>query len=262
MLDRNIFTLRTGGFTTYYNRVFDNDGEKKATADLMHSGVFLNADAGIHKRWNLLLRAPLLIFNTADPSVETGGLTQKESIAKMGDIELGFRYGFKRNAAWAANVSLLQSLATGYRDEKFNLNTGFSDYYTKVFFTVNYYKSTRWYARTYVGFNNRNMNFGDEFYAGISVYVQIVKNFVVEWNTSGLLPLENASEEPRFYQFGLYHNNQGILSTGLEFSYNSENGLGFFSGINFPVKGQYIYASPLMSLGIKLKFEKHMNSSE
>lgn len=262
LIEKNTYTIRAGFFGTNYNSVYDNDGEKKITPDILHSGFYVDAEAGIHKHWNVLINAPILIYNQAESSDAPGGYKDRKKISKPGDIELGLKYGLERNDQWDASFSLIQSLGTGYRDNTSNLNTGFSDYYTKAFFNVRYHPSTRWSAEANTGFNNRNKEFGDEFYAGVFFRFILRKSIILEWAANGVLPLENASENPQLYLFGLYHNNWGLLNTGIDISYVNQQGIGFFSGISFPIKGQYIYSSPVIRLGVLLSFKKSLKNEK
>ncbi|MBK9321112.1 MAG: hypothetical protein IPM91_21450 [Bacteroidetes bacterium] len=157
---------------------------------------------------------------------------------------------------WSACLAVVQSLATGYRDKKTNLNTGFADFYTQAFFNVKYHRSTRWSAQTYMGFTNRNQYFGDEFMAGVSLNVLINENILLEWNMNGVFPLENASEQPKLYLLGLYHNNRGLLNAGFEITYMINGKVGVFTNGSFPIKGQYFYSSPVAGLGLRMIFNK------
>ncbi|MBK9399507.1 MAG: hypothetical protein IPN36_01225 [Bacteroidetes bacterium] len=256
MVAEKSLLLKTGLFATSYTSVFDNDGERKITPSVLHSGFYVNAEAGIHKHWSVLVNAPLLIYNHVEASSEPGGISTSTSISRPGDMEMGLKFGFSRNDAWSACFALVQSLATGYRDKKTNLNTGFADYYTQAFFNVKYHRSTKWSAQTYMGFTNKNQYFGDEFMAGITLNVLINKNLLIDWNMNGIFPLENASEQPNLYLLGLYHNNRGLLNTGYEITYWLNNKMGVFTSGCIPVKGQYLYSSPTMGLGLKLNFNK------
>ncbi len=255
LIDPDSYVINTGVFATRYNSVYDNDGERKISPEIMHSGFYLQAEAGLHKYWNLMVNAPLLILNTAEASDVPGGYKEKNQVIKPGDIEAGIKYGFNRNEEWSACLSVWQSLATAYRDTKHNLNTGWDDYYTKAYFNVRYFRSTKWAFQTYMGFNNRNKSYGDEFYAGTSLGLYILKNISFEWNTDGVFPIENGSEEPRLYLFGLYHNNWGVLNTGLELNWKTGRSSSLLTGISIPLKGQYVYSSPVLKLGYLIRIE-------
>lgn len=248
--------LKTGLFGTSYTGVFDNDGERKITPSVLHSGFYINAEAGIHKHWSVLVNAPVFIYNHVEASSAPGGIEANTSISRPGDIEIGLKFGFSRNDEWSACLAVVQSLATGYRDKKTNLNTGFADFYTQAFFNVKYHRSTKWSAQTYMGFTNRNQYFGDEFMAGVSLNVLINENILLEWNMNGVFPLENASEQPKLYLLGLYHNNRGLLNAGFEITYMINGKVGVFTNGSFPIKGQYFYSSPVAGLGLRMIFNK------
>lgn len=263
MLDSNMLHLQIGLFGTGYNSVFDIDGERKQTTDIRHGGLSLQSEVWLNPRWNLMLNAPLMIYNSASASEAPGGLTKDENKAAPGDIEVGIRYGIKPARKWSAAFNIWQSTASGSRDERTFLHTGFHDYYTRIGFQVQFKQNPGFYLGTNLSFTNRNKGFSDEFQAGIYSRIKLYKTLHILLYANGNQPLENGDAEPIIYQYGLYHNNWGIIQTGADLLLKNKSTSEYFIGINAPVRGQYIYTSPLIRIGalVKLNLKKKDNNS-
>jgi hypothetical protein len=247
---------------TSYDEVFDMDGERKPTPDVTHLRFNVNAEAGLTERWNLLLQAPLFVYNEVKSSSAPGGFTENKNNIAGGDIELGARYGFMRRRNFYAAFTLFQSLGTGKRDDEFNLNTGYADFNTRLQFEVQYKKTDSWLLQLMAGFNNRNKQFGDEAHASALLRFMATKNLWIDLFGYGIQPIENGSEEPRFYLLGLYHNNSGIIYGGSEVRYEKDRGIGYFAAVRMPVIGQYLYASPVWQAGITIQFIQKKGSDQ
>ena len=262
MLDSNMLHINVSAYGTAYNSVFDRDGERKQTTDILHGGLNLQSEVWLNSRWNLMLNAPLLIYNNAAASNAPGGLIEDESKVGTGDIEIGIRYGIKPYRKWSAAFSIWQSTASGTRDEKTFLHTGFHDYYTRLGFQIQFKQNQGFYLSTLVSFTNRNKRYSDELHAGIYSRIHLYKSLHLQLYANGIQPLENGDEEPIIYQYGLYHNNWGIIQTGADLLLKSKSKAEFFIGINTPIKGQYIYTSSVVRLGalVKLNLKKKSNN--
>jgi hypothetical protein len=209
-----------------------------------------------------MLNAPLLIYNNAAASEAPGGLTEDESNIGVGDVEVGLRYGIKPYRKWSAAFSIWQSTASGTRDEKTFLHTGFHDYYTRLGFQVQFKQNPGFYLGTILSFTNRNKGFSDEFQAGIYSRIHLYKSLHLQLYANGIQPLENGDEEPIIYQYGLYHNNWGIIQTGADLLLKNKSTAEFFIGANTPIRGQYIYTSAVVRLGALVKLNlKRKNSN-
>lgn len=231
------------------NGVFDNDGEVKATGRYFHSAFQLNMSYGLQEHWNLLLRAPLAVRNSVSATPESaGGLLNDEQVSHPGDLELGFKRGIRPEMDFSAAFYVLQGLPTAYRDEKYALNTGFRDFFTRIFFEIRYSKNPKLIFQSYAGFTNRNKGFSDEFHGGLKGWYVPSNTWKFELNITGIEPLENGSEEPRIYQYGLFHNNSGVFYSVGKVYYTSHSAQ-IYGGYSYPLKGQYIYAGGIIEFG-------------
>lgn len=250
MIDTGTVEFRSFLFTAAGNGVFDRDGEIKATSDYIHSGLQINTGYGINEHWNILMRIPALIWNNIAANPESpGGLINDRATLHPGDLEVGIKTGIRPDMNFSAAFSLFQGIPSSFRDEKFGLHTGYQDFFTRLFFEVRYSKSPKFIFQGYTGFTNRNKDFSDEFHAGIKGWYIPTSTWKFEASVHGTEPLENGSNEPIIYQYGLYHNNAGILqATGKV--YFSSGEMQFFGGYNYPIKGQYTFSSGVTELGL------------
>jgi len=256
--ENKTITVQTGFFYTAYNSVFDMDGERKYAPSTLHGGFYAEGAAGIRPRLTALFSVPLLIHNSVEGETDVpGNYTKDKSVTRPGDIEIGARYGINQSGPFTASFTLFQSLGTGSRDKgEFGevLNTGFADFNTRAYFDLLFKLRNTWHVKLQMGLNNRNKGFSDEFHAGALLHIDVMKNIGLDLFGNGIFPFENTKFEPKIYQLGLFHNNYGILNAGATVKWQREKGVGCFGGIAVPIKGQFIYDTPVLRAGVILRF--------
>lgn len=262
MIDTGTVEVRSFIFAAAGNGVFDRDGEVKATSDYLHTGMQINTGYGISEHWNVLMRIPAMIWNNVAASPESpGGLQNDRTEIHPGDLELGLKAGIRPDMNFSAAFSLFQGIPTSRRDDKFGLHTGYRDFFTRLFFEIRYTKSPKFIFQAYSGFTNRNKDFSDEFHAGIKGWYIPSSTWKFEASVQGTEPLENGSEEPLIYQYGLYHNNSGILqATGRV--YCTLGQIQVFGGYGYPIRGQYIFSSGVSEIGLVFNLKNRKKSLE
>jgi hypothetical protein len=241
-------------FMGKFDSVFDMDGEKKPSPDAIHAGMVMNVAVGFHQRWNAMLKAPF-IHNEVDPYYDPGGLAKGEKITKQGDLEVGLKYLLPTNGDWKTCITAWQSLGTAEREDSLLLHTGYAEFNTRLYFELLYSKSVKRTLGSYLGFNKRYECNSDEVHAGINSSFQIANGFFLDGRLDLMYSLENHSKKPIYYELGFYHNNARLLSANGSIRYQRENGMNIFGGYQFPIRGQYIYNAPLISVGFTLKFD-------
>jgi len=256
--------IRNEIFYTQYRSVFDMDGELRPVQQTTHSGINIQAEAGLLRRWTLLIQAPVLIVNgvKGEPDYVGGWVEQQIGVRDMirvrkpGDIECGIRYGFLESKNTTAGFSLIQGLGTAYRASSPYLNTGFADLNTRIRFDVQHHRMN-WFGRTYMAFNNRNNGNGDEFHAGFNLNVELVPSIRIDWNLRGYYNFENGDAPQKLYQSGLFHQDAALLSTGAELQYQPLWEVQFFTGIDLPIRGQYIHAGSVCRAGVTVRLGRN-----
>lgn len=261
MLKKDQLMLKGTAFYTEYDKIFDQDGQRKSIQKTIHSGFHVQAQAGIHPRWNLMLSgAPLMansIRGTLGYKSEWGDnqpdFEKNVNVIRPGDFEAGVRYAFAEKQRVSACFSFYQGIGTGYRDRTSFLNTGFADFNNRIQFDADYRPGHKIYMSVMMGYNNHNKKFSDEFQAGAKLVYQAGQSFRAEINGLGIYNFENGSGDRKKYHTGLYQNRFGAIITGLELCYDSEKGLTYFLGIKKAIRAQFYFPSAMLQCGVSLK---------
>ncbi|MCE2845476.1 MAG: hypothetical protein LW707_00410 [Sphingobacteriales bacterium] len=242
---------------TRYDHVLDMDGQRQQIHSIRHSTFDLKADIGLHKRWNLLIRTPFVfnkLFGDAGflpawrrDTLQVGSDIQ---VNKLGDVEAGLRFGFLEREHVEAAFSLTHGLGTGFRAEYPYLNTGYGDYNSRIQFDACYQSDPRWYAQVNMAFNNHASGFSDEFHAMALVHAEVSKSIRAELYWRGMYNFENGRLDQKAFYSGLYQNNAAYMMIGGDGFWETSKGFGIQAGLQWPIRGQFIVASPMIRVGI------------
>jgi hypothetical protein len=247
--------ISSGFFYGSYKSVFDKDGERKLAPKTTHAGMNLSLTTGFLYRWNGMINLPF-IYNKVTGYNDPGGIDVEKKIAKPGDMEVGLKYLLISNEEWKSCITAWQSLGTGKRDPSTFLHTGYADYYSRMYFDLNYVKYPKGTVGAYLGFNKRNKNNSDEVHAGLSASFLLTNNLFLDVRGDINYSLENQSKKPINYELGLFHNNARWINTTGSIRYEMEKWFSGFVSYTAPVRGQYIFNAEIISVGITLKFSK------
>ena len=255
-----VFNVSVAGTT--FNSVFDSDGEIKATSSALHSILNAKVSVGISEHLSLLTNLPLGVYNHIEASsTDPGGLTNDKSVFHPGDLEAGIRLGIKPEDNFSAAFTYMQSFGTGKRDELYGLNTGYTDFNSQLRFHIRYSKNPRFIFQTYMGYVKRYKGFSDEFHAGITGWYIPSSQWKLEAAMAGIQPMKDPEDNSNIYLHGLYHNYAGQLAgTGKLFFTPGE--VQTYLGFTQLFRGQFIYASPIIEIGVIFKIGKTGHSSK
>lgn len=254
-LENKEIRVATEFFYGNYKSVFDMDGERKLAPKTTHAGMNLNIAAGFHSRWNGMISLPI-IYNKVIGYNDPGGISSERKIMKPGDLEVGLKYSILPTGDWRSCITAWQSLGTATRDKSTFLHTGYADYNSRIYFDLNYLKSPKWTIGEYLGFNKRNKDNSDEVHVGVTTSILITKNLFFDARCDLSYSLENQSKKPINYELGLFHNNARLLSATGGLRFEKENGMSWLVRYTVPIRGQYIFNSEIISVGITLKLSK------
>ncbi|MFM9056264.1 MAG: hypothetical protein ACKOQY_06195 [Bacteroidota bacterium] len=196
------------GFTRY-DQVRDMDGQRQQIHSIRHSTFDLKAEIGLHKRWNLLIRAPF-VFNKLYGDAgflpawrrDTLKVGSDIEVNKLGDVEAGLRFGFLEREHVEAAFSLTHGLGTGFRAEYPYLNTGYGDYNSRLQFDACYQSDPRWFAQVNMAFNNHASGFSDEFHAMAMFHAEVSKSIRTEVYWRGMYNFENGRLDQKAFYSG------------------------------------------------------------
>lgn len=238
-----------------YKSVFDLDGERKLAPKTTHAGMNLSFAVGFLSRWNAMFNLPI-IYNKVTGYNDPGGISSEKKIVKPGDIEFGLKYLLVSNEKWKSCIMGWQSLGTAKRDEITFLHTGYGDYNSRLYFDLNFVKFPKWMSGTYLGFNKRNKSNSDEVHGGITTSFLITKNLFLDARGDLNYSLENQSKNPVNYELGLFHNNARWINVSGSIRYEMEKWFSGYVSYTAPIRGQYIFNTEIISIGITIKLSK------
>ncbi len=217
---------------------------------------------GISNKLDVIAYVPFFARATQNNifSGTTGGLIQPgESISAIGDIDLGLNYNFFRKGNWSASVKLLLGLPTGENaggsDGSYQTGDGeFNQYLSSLVGYGTSFNGIPFFAKAYLGYNNRSQNFSDEVRLGLESGINLFNKKVwligrldvVESTFNGSLNAQNAA------QGSIFANNVEFVGVGAEASYYITEKLGVSLGFGGAISGRIIAANPSLTGGIFL----------
>lgn len=236
------------------------DIDPNATRKQFNINAYL--EFGLTNKLDVIGYIPFFARTTQNNQISgTNGNTLQvgEELNSIGDIDLGFNYNFYKKGKWSASAKLLFGLPTGENaggsDGSYQTGDGeFNQYLSGLLGYSTTINNIPFYAKTYLGINNRTENFSDEFRfgleSGINVFNQrlwlIGRLDVVESLQNGSLNAQNAP------QGSIFANNVEFVGVGLEASYYITKKLGVSLTYGGAVSGRIIAANPSISGGIFL----------
>ena len=241
---------------------FTDTGETDPNVTRTQFNLNLYAEYGIAEKLDVFGYIPFYARATQNNifSGTTGNLIQEgEAISSIGDIDLGLNYNIYKKGNWAASIKLLLGLPTGNdsggSDGSYQTGDGeFNQFLSGAIGYSTNFNDTPFYAKSYLGINNRTQNFSDEIRFGLEAGINVFNNKVwfigrldvVESLQNGSLNAQNNT------QGSIFANNVEFIGLGAEVSYYITKKLGVSLGFNSAVSGRIIAANPSFSGGIFL----------
>lgn len=258
-LNKSLTEINLVNKSFFYNKVFDDDGEKKLIAETKSITTILDVNYGLTKTFNLSINAPFLMLNKSNGE-SSNGTKISSSIKKLGDLEFGIDYLFMNNEPWKIVFGITQSIPTGINNQEIGLNTGYSDNNQKFKIKVAFEPSTKWNFIALTGFNNHNKGFGDEIFGKLEINYLASHKIKLNINFNGVQPFENGDQnvkpltsgktisEGHFY--GLYAQHTGFFIVGSKADCNLNEKFGFFASISKSIKAQNYPSTLFLQLGL------------
>lgn len=217
---------------------------------------------GVSDRWDVIAYVPFFARATQNNifSGTTGDLIQEgEEINAFGDIDLGLNYNFFKKGNWSASAKLIFGLPTGEdaggSDGSYQTGDGeFNQYLSGLLGYSTSLNGIPFFAKAYLGYNNRSQNFSDEIRFGLESGVNLFNKKLwligrldaVESTFNGSLNAQNAA------QGSIFANNVEFVGIAAEASYYITDKLGVSLGFGSAVSGRIIAANPSVTGGIFL----------
>lgn len=234
----------------YYNT--EGNSENMTTAGLYSTKV--SGKLGLGKRFAVTLQAPLFVRATRNKVFyQSSGRTEAGDQANtIGDINVGFNYGFIQTKSFALTGSLILGVPTGTTKggESQLLQTGDGEFNQIIHLDLSYAISS--FAVTGgVGFNNRTNSFSDEIRARASVS-WAYNRFLTMIQANMVHSLDNgtASETPQT----IFSNNVRYVTITPKVAFAITPKLTFSASVGGIVSGRNMLKAPVYNTGLLLSF--------
>lgn len=234
----------------YYN--VEGNAENMTTTGFYATKV--NGKLGLSKRFAVTLQAPLFVRATRNKVFyQSSGRTEAGDQANtVGDINIGFNYGFIQTKSFALTGSLILGVPTGTTKggESQLLQTGDGEFNQIIHLDLSYAISS--FAVTGgVGFNNRTNSFSDEIRARASVswaynrFLTMIQANMVHSFDNG-----TASETPQT----IFSNNVRYVTITPKVAFAITPKLTFSASVGGIVSGRNMLKAPVYNTGLLFGF--------
>lgn len=220
------------------------------------------AEYGLSNKIDLIAYVPFFARTTQNNQISgtnNNVIQNGEAVSSFGDVDLGVRYAFYKKGNWAAAAKLLLGLPTGNdkggSDGSYQTGDGeFNQFLSVALGYSTTLNNLPFYAKSYIGFNNRTQGFSDEFRGGVEAGINVLQNKL--WLITRLNILKsfkngtlNAQTNT---QGSIFANNVEFTSFGIEAAYYITKKLGVSASFDTAFSGRIIAANPSFSGGIFL----------
>ena len=241
---------------------FTDTGDIDPNATRTQFNISSYTEYGISKKWDVIAYAPFFARTTQNNifSGTNGSLIQPgEELNSIGDIDLGLSYNFYKSGNWSASAKLLFGLPTGENaggsDGSYQTGDGeFNQYLSGLLGYSTNFNDIPFYAKGYVGFNNRTQDFSDEFRFGLESGFNLFNRKLWLIGRLDLVQsLQNGSLNAQTAAQGsIFANNVEFTSLGIEANYYITSKIGLSAGYSSAISGQNIAANAAITGGIFL----------
>ncbi len=246
-------------YLSYDEHFTDNGKDDNTTRTQFSTNVY--AEYGISDKLDVIAYIPF--FSKASENNVISGttgetITNGESLSSFGDVDLGVRYALYKKGNWAADVKLLLGLPTGEDQGGSNgsFQTGDGEFNQYLSSSLGYSTTINdlpFYAKSYLGYNNRSEGFSDEFRTGLEAGVNLFnKKFWLISRINVVKSLKNGTLNAINGNGSIFANNVEFSSFGFEGAYYITDKIGVSASFDSAFSGKIIAASPSFSGGIFL----------
>ncbi len=241
-----------------YDEHFTDAGDKDPNRTRTQFNINAYAEYGISDKLDIIGYVPFFINSQNNQISGTNGSTisNGESVSAIGDIDLGARYNLYKKGNWAADVKLLLGLPTGETtggsDGSFQSGDGeFNQYLSSSLGYSTSINNLPFYAKSYLGYNNRSKGFSDEFRTGLEAGINLFnEKFWLIGRVNVVKSLKNGTLNAVTGNGSIFANNIEFSSFGFEGAYYITDKIGVSASFDSAFSGRIIAASPSFSGGI------------
>jgi len=225
-------------------------------------GVFnlnLYAKYGLSDNWDMIAYIPFYVKsyqNNQVSQITNETLLKGEEFNSFGDMNLGIEYRFFKKSKYAFSTTLTLGIPSG--DSKGgsdgSYQTGDGEFNQIIRFNAgtsfSLYKHS-FYAKSYIGFNNKTKNYSDEVRAGIELGTSFIGSKLILLLRSNMVKsIKNGSLNASNSSGSIFANNVEFISIGGEVAWKFTKKIGLSFAYNSAISGKVIYAAPSYSAGV------------
>jgi hypothetical protein len=242
------------------NQHFTDNGmiDPNVTTGTFNTSLY--AEYGFTDRFTGILYFPFFsrTYNNNIVSGTTGNvIVPGEAINSIGDTDISLKYGLLMNKPIALSATLTFGLPIGNPSggSQENLQTGDGEFNQMLLIDAGTsFKVGKLnpYANAFLGFNNRNGGYSDEWRFGIEAGAIFFKKKVIAiMRCYGIQSLKNGSRNnDNNSGTSLFANNSEFLTISPEIGYNINKNWGVSVTYATAVAGKLIFANPSYSVGV------------
>ena len=251
--------FKLSAWTLEADRHYTNSGAIDPNATRGTFNLNLYGKYGLSDNWGIIAYIPFYVktYQNHQVSIVTDEkLSEGEAHSSFGDMDLGVEYRLFKASKHAFSVALSLGVPSGDKeggsdgsyqtgDGEFNQNIRFNAGTAFAIFKHPFY------AKSYLGFNNRTAGFSDEIRFGIEAGTNFFDKklfFLLRSNT--VRSMRNGSLSAANSDGSIFANNVEFVSFGWEASFKLNPSLGVSIGYESAFSGKVIYAAPSYSAGV------------
>ena len=251
--------FKLGVWSLIADKHYTDTGEIDPNATRGNFNVSLYTKFGLSKNWNAIVYIPFYVksYQNNEVSLITDEkLTNGEEFSSFGDMNLGIEYRLFKKSKHAFSAVLTLGIPSGNNNagSDGSYQTGDGEFNQEIRFNAgtSFKISTRsFYAKAYLGFNNRTENFSDEIRTGFEVGTSFFQKKLLLLLRSNIVEsLRNGSLNAANSNGSIFANNVEFAGLGGEIAWKFTENLGVSLGYEGALFGSLIYAAPSYSAGL------------
>ncbi len=189
-------------------------------------------------------------FKTVSLDTLSSAVGFDTDVKNIGDLDIGFKYGFAHFGKTVISAKLIFGLPTGISTPDGGLWTGSGNFNQLLGLEAGHsFYPLPIYLSGGVAFNIRTNGFSDEFKYIIEGGYKFTKKLSLTLRFHGVVSFKNGDPKVKG-GFGMFSNNQEYIAYNAELVYKISNGFGIKGYYESGTNGKNIISAPVFNVGI------------
>jgi len=251
--------FKLSAWTLEADRHYTNSGATDPNATRGIFNLNLYGKYGLSDNWDVIAYIPFLVKsyqNHQVSSVTNETILEGEENTGFGDMNLGVEYRLFKKSKHAFSAALTLGIPSGDNEggSDGSHQTGDGEFNQELRFNAGTsFKIVKhpFYAKGYLGFNNRTEGFSDEIKFGFEAGTAVLKDkLLLLLRSNSVKSQKNGSLNAANSNGSIFANNVEFVSIGGEVSWKFTEKLGLSLVYDSAISGKVIYAAPSYSAGV------------